>query len=182
MITAKQVITTQPIEAITVFLNDYNNMVSAIGLTVTREIEPNLLDELRDTPPKVKYPIEWTSERQRRAFFATNGFGRGIPTKRTGKLQGAWRVVGMGRNGTYVLTITNPTAYLPFVVGTLNFKSARQAIQPMQQFHRNTGWQPIQPTIEFWFGVAQEEFTTLYNKELREFGQGIRITRTSRKS
>lgn len=31
----------------------------------------------------VRYPIQWDSERQRRAFFATNGFGKGIPYRRT---------------------------------------------------------------------------------------------------
>lgn len=35
-------------------------------------------------PGPVKYPIEWTSEKQRRAFFATDGFGAGIPYKRSG--------------------------------------------------------------------------------------------------
>lgn len=41
---------------------------------------------LAQIPGAVKYPIRWTSERQRRAFFATDGFGRGIPTRRTGRV------------------------------------------------------------------------------------------------
>jgi hypothetical protein len=32
----------------------------------------------------VQYPIRWDSEKQRRAFFATDGFGHGIPYQRTG--------------------------------------------------------------------------------------------------
>jgi hypothetical protein len=39
---------------------------------------------LSQIPGPVKYPIRWTSAKQRRAFFATDGFGRGIPTRRTG--------------------------------------------------------------------------------------------------
>lgn len=31
----------------------------------------------------VTYPIQWDSERQKRAYFATNGFGAGIPYRRT---------------------------------------------------------------------------------------------------
>lgn len=31
-------------------------------------------------------PFVWSSDRQRRAYFATNGFGGGIPTRRTGNL------------------------------------------------------------------------------------------------
>lgn len=33
---------------------------------------------------KSDYPVTWDSARQRRAFFATNGFGHGIPYERTG--------------------------------------------------------------------------------------------------
>jgi len=41
---------------------------------------------LSQQPGPVKRPVRWTSERQRRAFFASNGFGRGIPTQRSGKV------------------------------------------------------------------------------------------------
>jgi len=34
--------------------------------------------------PKTDYPVTWDSEKQRKAFFATNGFGHGIPYERTG--------------------------------------------------------------------------------------------------
>lgn len=37
-------------------------------------------------------PVQWDSERQRRAFFATNGFGGGIPTVRTGEYQAGWKI------------------------------------------------------------------------------------------
>ena len=39
---------------------------------------------------RITYPVKWDSEKQRRAFFATNGFGKGIPYKRTG--QTVWTV------------------------------------------------------------------------------------------
>ena len=182
MITAQLTISTQPIEQIQVFLRDYNQIVAEIGDAVTGIVAPHALDELRHTPPAVQYPIEWTSERQRRAFFATNGFGRGIPTKRTGKLGNGWRIIGKSVNGKYQLIISNPVSYLPYVVGSINFRSARQAIQPMQRFHRNTGWQPVQNTVEYWFGVTQDEFNIRYEKTLREFTSRKVVTRTSRKA
>lgn len=46
-------------------------------------------DRMNERKP-VSYPIKWDSEKQRRAFFATNGFGKGIPYKRTG--QTVWTV------------------------------------------------------------------------------------------
>lgn len=42
--------------------------------------------------PRPRYPIQWDSEKQRRAFFATKGFGGGIPSRRSGKYEGSWKV------------------------------------------------------------------------------------------
>lgn len=39
------------------------------------------------------YPIRWDSERQRRAYFATRGFGGGIPHIRTGASELGWQLV-----------------------------------------------------------------------------------------
>lgn len=36
--------------------------------------------------------VRWDSERQRAAFFATNGFGGGIPYQRTGTYGRSWRI------------------------------------------------------------------------------------------
>ena len=33
----------------------------------------------------ITYPVKWDSEKQRRAYFATDGFGAGIPYRRSGK-------------------------------------------------------------------------------------------------
>lgn len=41
---------------------------------------------------RIRYPIQWDSERQRRAFFASNGFGGGIPYHRTGGYGRAWQI------------------------------------------------------------------------------------------
>ncbi len=39
---------------------------------------------------KPDYPIPWDSEKQKRAFFATDGFRGGIPTRRTGANIRGW--------------------------------------------------------------------------------------------
>ena len=67
-----------------------------------------------DKPGKpISYPVQWDSEKQRRAFFATNGFGRGIPTKRTGDYLAARSITAV-ENG-YPLRNTAP--YAMFVSG-----------------------------------------------------------------
>jgi hypothetical protein len=45
------------------------------------------------------YPIQWDSEKQRKAFFATKGFGKGIPYRRTGDYIAGWKVTKLGEIG-----------------------------------------------------------------------------------
>ena len=99
-----------------------------------RAIRPEVMKAVTLVPGPPKYPLRWASEKQRRAFFATNGFGKGIPYKRTGQLIAAWQVkvsvrgVGGGRGGG-VITVENPA------------KAARYVYGPQQQpFHLDTGW------------------------------------------
>ena len=56
----------------------------------------------------INYPVKWDSEKQRRAYFATDGFGRGIPTVRTDTYIQGWDIRPLD-NG-YVLTNTAPGA------------------------------------------------------------------------
>jgi hypothetical protein len=110
-------------------------------------------------PGPVHYPVRWTSERQRRAFFATKGFGRGIPTKRTGDVA-RWDVLvdyatlekigsflyrvqvvlahldprkkqalGSAPPGGVIISIANAVPYQRYVTGS-----------QQQGFHQDTGW------------------------------------------
>lgn len=122
-----------------------------------RRIKSQLLTALRTEPGPVKYPIQWASERQRRAFFASNGFGRGIPTRRTGALVNAWEVNFVSVGNTYELIAENSKPYARYVIG------AQQ-----QPFHRNTGWYKAdniltdatikaqEALIDTWFTVTDE--------------------------
>lgn len=48
---------------------------------------------LSQPAPKPDHPIQWESEKQKRAFFATDGFGGGIPTRRTGRNIRGWNLI-----------------------------------------------------------------------------------------
>jgi hypothetical protein len=88
------------------------------------------------TPGQVKYPIQWTSEKQRKAFFATDGFGHGIPYKRTGQLMRSWEVVtDVTRDGMW-MSVRNRAPAAPFVVGGWQ-----------QGYHATTGWPLANPII-----------------------------------
>jgi hypothetical protein len=81
-------------------------------------------------PGPVKYPIEWETDKQRKAFFASDRFGGGIPTKRSDQLKDSWVVVISTQMRTNLITLRNPKSYAQFV-----YPGSRQ-----QRFHKRTGW------------------------------------------
>lgn len=105
-----------------------NLMATAVKRTV-RARRRIILRRLRDEPGQPKYPIRWASARQRRAFFATNGFGRGIPTVRTGKLLRGWQVDSTINTRGGSITARNDVPYMQFVQG-----------ENQQPMHIDTGW------------------------------------------
>lgn len=94
-----------------------------------------ILADLRLEPPPPDYPLRWASEKQRRAFFATDGFGRGIGAERTHALSQGWRVDVEGNN-FFALHVYNKEDYATFVVG-----------DDKQPFHIDTGWLDAAPIM-----------------------------------
>lgn len=159
--------TTTPIDNALDFLDNVNQEIEEIGQAVVQEISPELLDELRDAPPPRVYPgapkIEWTSDLQRRAFFASDGFDGGIPTKRTGKLIESWEFVWENLS----LIVRNTQDWARFVVGSLA-KNVPQAARFQQKFHKITGWKLATIPVQEWLGVAQ----FLFKKEFQARWKG----------
>lgn len=84
----------------------------------TRRLRARMLNDLRQAGKPVVYPIRWQSAKQRRAFFATNGFGGGIPSQRTGALEAGYDVVVAPLDSNAAaLVITNNQSHQPFVSG-----------------------------------------------------------------
>ena len=78
-------------------------------------------------------PFEWSSEKQRRAFFATDGFGRGIPTIRTFELARSGKFAVVKKFKSLYITYTNNTPYFKWVQGQFT-----QIIG-----HIRRGWKPV---------------------------------------
>lgn len=91
---------------------------------------------LATTPGPSHRPVIWTSAKQRRAYFATNGFGQGIPYRRSGKLQQGWRVELVPDDKGGEIIAYNEVPYTRWVQG------ASQQIQ-----HYATGWVEAIPTV-----------------------------------
>ena len=61
-------------------------------------------------------PYQWQSEKQRKAYFATNGFGGGIPYQRTNEMQGGWYVHESNSDWSRV-NVQNKMPYAQYVMG-----------------------------------------------------------------
>ena len=92
---------------------------------------------LKHYPARVQHgegnPYQWQSEKQRRAYFASNGFGGGIPYRRTNQLKNGWQTVGYGVK----VSITNTTPYTGFVMG-----------DEQQKGHRADKWRLVPEIIK----------------------------------
>lgn len=94
-------------------------------------------------PPRRKGKINWTTRVQAYAFYQTNGFGAGIPTRRTNTLEKRWyvEVDQTARNKqrqSYAFEIGNTDPKAPFVYGGFT-----EATNWQQFFHFERGWTNI---------------------------------------
>jgi hypothetical protein len=80
--------------------------------------------------------LRWKSERQRRAYFASNGFGGGIPYRRNHRVARGWRVVVISAARAEI-AVENSERAARFVEG--------DDAQPM---HLATGWPQSAPIIQ----------------------------------
>lgn len=118
----------------------FDKMPGLMGTALKRQatrFKTRIRQRLSVEPGAVKYPIQWTSEKQRRAFFATDGFGRGIGAPRTHALSRGWTVdINFNKLNAEISTY-NKQDYERFVTGA-----------DQQGFHANTGWQQSQPIMD----------------------------------
>jgi len=146
------------------YLSRVDRDVYKIGREVIRETSPDLLDKLEDTPPRRSYPsdypggkLEWTSDNQRKAHWASDGFGAGIPFERSGKLADNWQVEGSARSGGFNITVQNTNPASKFVYGSLA-QNETQAARFQQNFHKITGWPLASPIVQMWVEEARDLF------------------------
>lgn len=94
-------------------LQDLSAELPRVGRRQIRTVLNRAVKELAKEGDAPTYPIKWDSEKQRRAFFATDGFGRGIPTKRTGEYTSGWKIESV-TNG---YRLTNEAKHSKYVGG-----------------------------------------------------------------
>lgn len=172
---------TKPLDDMMKLMDNIEMETERIGKYALSEIKDELLDDLTDEPPRRNYPgdytdgkLEWTSEPQGVAFWASDGFGAGTPFKRDGSLSDDWEITGASHNRVFNIIVQNSNKGAKFVGGTLA-QDVRQAIKPMQKFHQITGWEAFSPKVHYWLGVAQSIFTDQWQRRFAQVA-GVRFS------
>lgn len=133
------------VKATGVFSKAFPSVIAEAAQEAAQRVTPQIR-VLAAAPRPVRYPIAWKSARQRRAYFATNGFGRGIPYQRTGTTAQGWQVEAERVGDVTALAISNRVDHAKYVYGTVQDPTLQQP------FHAATGW----PTAGDVVQVAQE--------------------------
>ena len=116
----------------------------------------NTQSDMKKYPGPVVYPIEWESEKQRRAFFATDGFGGGIPSRRTGEF---FRDYDVRVNRALAeAAIVNTSEYADPLVG-----------ESQQRFHANTGYRKITSYEDDLLDSSRPVIARGFDSEIRVF-------------
>lgn len=111
------------------------------------------LARLKTEPGSPVYPIRWKNERQRRGFFASKGFGRGIPASRSNPsaVLAGWDAEFVSTEDGGIVALTNSEPHMKYVQG--------DSVQP---FHLDTGYVQVNDVEQEAFfemeGVAVQEF------------------------
>lgn len=146
MISLKATYNKRALPALAQYMRDYTRLAERQIQQEADTIGRATVAQLRQPVSRVQYPIQWASERQRKAYFATDGFGGGIPTRRTGASLKAWRYEFKRTGKGYTFAIFNSKPWSKFLFGSLA-QDARQARRFQQPMHTNTGYPLASPIV-----------------------------------
>lgn len=93
------------------------------------QLANSALRQITQIPGSPIYPIRWKSQRQKRAYFASKGFCKGIPSRRTYAVLKGWKVIYRRTNDGGSVSLINTEPHMRFVQG-----------DDAQPFHLDTGW------------------------------------------
>lgn len=142
MFTTRVVVDSKKFKDLKDFIQAFPDLVNETAVDVVDAKREKWLAKLRYTPPKRTYPgdypLEWTSERQRKAYFASDGFGHGIPYQRTGRYANSFRLYPLVREYRIQIRVENTWENSAYVGG--RFSRDNRGKKKQQRFHQLTGW------------------------------------------
>lgn len=144
----------------------FEDFAYAVFLETFDEIKPDMMDELQHEPGSPSYKIDWTSNKQMKAFFASDGFGRGIPTRRTGEIKNSWTAETTREGDLFYFTVDNKNPASKFLYGSLA-KNRSSALRYQQRFHAKTGWPKATDIVKKYSAKFKER----YREKLHELAK-----------
>lgn len=178
MIRSTATVDTSGIDALIDLVESQDKMVATVGQRVYDRLAPEALSELRHEPGKPKYPLQWTSDKQRKFVMAMLRKDNNLPYPRTGKLAQGWTIkVSDPSGGVFAIVIENPAPAAKFVYGSLA-KDANAAKRFQQKFHAETGWRAMSPVVarisDDFVAAFRQEWKTEIQTRRRAFTKGTR--------
>lgn len=161
----------QPLLDLMGFADAFPDINNDIGEAVYARIEPEFLAELQHMPGPAKHPFEFATEASRRYYMAAVRRGE-IRTAngryvRTGNTARAWRIRPVRTREGFQFVVENGLIHAKYVYGS--FDQSRDYQVPG---HFNTGWTPVNQTVEFWFDAVWEEYRREVDRVIpREFAR-----------
>lgn len=104
-----------------------------------KTIRQNVLDELRETPGKPRYPLRWKSDKQRKFVMAKLRREKNLPYKRTGALEAGWTTEIRDQKNGAIFQVQNRLPFAKFVQG-----------DDAQPYHIDTGWNSAAEIVSKW--------------------------------
>lgn len=98
--------------------------------------------KMQEEGSPVTYPIHWDSPKQQRAYFATDGFGEGIPYRRKGEYQQAWKV----REIAHGYELANRSGRALFIAGSASGEDISPG-KKQSNIHKGR-WKLFRPTVD----------------------------------
>jgi len=167
-ISAKATYNAALLDDLLAYADGFNAQAFALANEVVDAIEPYVIGNLSQPIPSVARPIEWESRKQQQAYWASDGFGAGIPYRRTDETRNAWYLNRQLSAAELAIEIGNSKDHAQFVYGSLNQRSRPEAARFQQKMHRNTGYplavDIINPALETihdqYLGTLRKQYHT----------------------
>jgi len=136
---------------------------------------PEMRRRLAEAPARPAYPIQWTSERQRRYVMALLRANDNLPYRRTRALERGWQSVVRPETFGASITTFSAVPYAKFVQGGLNVPVGSSAFPPQQRFHQISGWRPAQPVISAAMRTIRDDVVRQYAQQLERQTVGFNV-------
>jgi hypothetical protein len=115
-------------------------------LQTGKDVSDTIVRLMKRAGLPVRYPIHWDSPKQQRKYFATQGFGKGIPYHRTDGYINAWQSKAIPGGGQ----AENIGHKALMLAGSPSGNIIGSKVTASGQSHIQAGrWQLIKPVIEY---------------------------------